>query len=104
MVSLLFSFETAQLGGTFAAAAYGGLPRYVVPRLLPRDGYHSSPLYISTTTPAAAAGWRALGSPNLTALVTLNEQISTKFKINKEQINLSSRASKKHIYSGVRPI
>ena len=47
--------------------------------------------------------YRALSSPNLTALVALNEQISTKFKINKEQTNRSSRANNKYIYCGVRP-
>ena len=70
--------------------------------------------WIKAGTPAAAASGvggpapgakaSALGSPNLTALFALNEQISTKFKINKKQINLSFRANNKYIYCGVRPI
>ena len=38
----------------------------------------------------------SLGSPNLTALVALNERFSTKLKLNKKQINLGSRAKNKH--------
>ena len=40
----------------------------------------------------------ALGYPNPTALFAQNEQISTKLKLNKKQINLGFRANNKYIY------
>ena len=53
---------------------------------------------------AAAPAPQALGSPNLTVLFALNDQIPTKSELNEKHINLGFRASNKCNYFGARPI